>query len=288
MSKKGLGRGLQALIPAPEVQDQGVREILLERIESNPRQPRRQFDSAKLQELAESISAHGVVQPIVLRSKGPDRFEIVAGERRFRACQLAGLKTVPALVRECSDAEMAEIALLENIQREDLNPIEEANACRSLIEEYGFTQESLASRIGKSRPFVANLLRLLTLPVQAQRYLAEGKISVGHAKVLLALEDKSLLMLAVEKVVRSGLSVRETEALVKSILDKTQPEQQKEKTPKQEEVDPIVAQIEDRLRGLLRTQVKIKVSGAKGKIEIEYYSKEELNQIVDTLLGELS
>lgn len=288
MSKKGLGRGLQALIPAPEVQDQGVREILLERIESNPRQPRRQFDSAKLQELAESISAHGVVQPIVLRSKGPDRFEIVAGERRFRACQLAGLKTVPALVRECSDAEMAEIALLENIQREDLNPIEEANACRSLIEEYGFTQESLASRIGKSRPFVANLLRLLTLPVQAQRYLAEGKISVGHAKVLLALEDKSLLMLALEKVVRSGLSVRETEALVKSILDKTQPEQQKEKTPKQEEVDPIVAQIEDRLRGLLRTQVKIKVSGAKGKIEIEYYSKEELNQIVDTLLGELS
>ncbi len=288
MSKKGLGRGLQALIPAPEVQDQGVREILLERIESNPRQPRRQFDSAKLQELAESISAHGVVQPIVLRSKGPDRFEIVAGERRFRACQLAGLKTVPALVRECSDAEMAEIALLENIQREDLNPIEEANACRSLIEEYGFTQESLASRIGKSRPFVANLLRLLTLPVQAQRYLAEGKISVGHAKVLLALEDKSLLMLALEKVVRSGLSVRETEALVKSILDKTQPEQQKEKTPKQEEVDPIVAQIEDRLRGLLRTQVKIKALGAKGKIEIEYYSKEELNQIVDTLLGELS
>ncbi len=288
MSKKGLGRGLQALIPAPENQDTGVREILLDRIEANSRQPRRQFDPGKLQELADSIATHGVVQPIVVRVKVPDRFEIVAGERRFRACLLAGLKTVPAVLRECSDAEMAEIALLENIQREDLNPIEEANACRSLIEEYGFTQESLALRIGKSRPFVANLLRLLSLPLQAQRYLAEGRISVGHAKALLALDDKSLLMLALEKVVRSVLSVRETEALVKSILDKTQPEVQKGKSSKREEIDPVVAQIEDRLRALLRTQVKIKASGAKGKIEIEYYSKEELNQIVDTLIGELS
>lgn len=287
MSKRGLGRGLQALIPGSVDTEPGVRDISLNAIDVNPQQPRRKFDPAKLEELADSIKTYGVVQPIVVRAKSSGKYEIIAGERRFRACAAAGLTTIPAIVRDCSDAQMAEIALIENIQREDLDPIEEAMAYRTLIQEFKFTQESLAERIGKSRPFVTNLLRLLTLPQQAQRYVSEGKLSVGHAKVLMALEDKSLQMLVVEKVVRTGCSVRETEVLVKNILEKTSPEVSKVKESSKTEVDPALLQIEERLRSLLRTQVKVKSSGDKGKIEIEYYSKEELSQIVDTLLGEL-
>jgi len=287
--KKGLGRGLQALIPAPTGPELGLSELPLNQIKINPQQPRRRFDTAKLEELADSIKTYGVVQPIVVRPKG-DVYEIIAGERRYKASLIAGLSVIPAVVKECSDAEVAEIALIENIQREDLDPIEEALACKTLIDKYKFTQEGLAERIGKSRPFVTNLLRLLSLPQQAQRYLSEGKLSVGHAKVLLALEDKSLQMLAVEKVVRSGSSVRETELLVKNILAKTQPvetEAIQEKESKKKGSDPVIMQIEERLRTLLRTQVKVKSSGEKGKIEIEYYSKEELSQIVETLIGEL-
>ncbi|HZW83132.1 MAG TPA: ParB/RepB/Spo0J family partition protein [Candidatus Deferrimicrobium sp.] len=286
MSKKGLGRGLQALLPGTEKQSDGVSSISLDSIVANPDQPRRKFDKEKLNELAESIKTHGVVQPIVVRTKN-NKFEIVAGERRYRASLIAGLNSIPAVIKEYSDSQMSEIALIENIQREDLDPIEESNAYRLLIDEHKFTQETLAERIGKSRPFIANSLRLLNLPPQIQRYVSEGKLSVGHAKVLLSLDEQSLIFLVAEKIIHSGCSVRETEAIVKR-MGQNEPE-----TPiiveKQESVniDPEIPQIEDRLRSMLRTQVKIKHSGEKGKIEIEYYSKDELSQIVDTLLGEL-
>jgi ParB family transcriptional regulator, chromosome partitioning protein len=287
LSKRGLGRGLQALLPVVEKVVDGVSSIALDSIVANPNQPRRRFDKEKLNELAESIKNHGVVQPIVVRAHNNDTFEIVAGERRFRASLLAGLDSIPAVIKEYSDSQVAEIALIENIQREDLDPIEESNAYRILINEHKFTQETLAERIGKSRPFIANSLRLLNLPPQIQRYVSEGKLSVGHAKVLLSLEEQSLIFLVAEKIIHSGCSVRETEAIVKR-MGQSEPEtpilEEKEKNIN---IDPEIPQIEDRLRSMLRTQVKIKHSGEKGKIEIEYYSKDELSQIVDTLLGEL-
>lgn len=288
MTKKGLGRGLGSLISVPSEAEQSVREIALQQISVNSGQPRRNFDEQKIQELGDSIRIHGVVQPIVVRSKGTNTYEVIAGERRYRACKLIGLQRIPVVIRNCSDQEMAEIALIENIQRENLDPIEEANAIKTLLEVHKFTQEVLAERIGKSRSVVSNLMRLLSLPVLAQRYLSEGRISVGHAKVLLALEEPTILMLAVEKVVRSGLSVRDTELLVKNIIYKTQEGQPvKLELPEKQGPNSVIPQIEDRLRSLLKTQVKIKDTGSKGKIEIEYYSKDELSQIVDILLGEL-
>lgn len=287
MTKKGLGRGLQALIPPLENSPEGVQEISLKNIFVNPHQPRRKFDTNKLNELADSIKLHGVVQPIVLRKSSDNKYEIVAGERRFRACEMCGLSAIPAIVKDYTDAQMAEIALIENIQREDLDPIEEALAYRTLLEKFKFTQESLAERIGKSRSAVANMLRLLGLPQQIQQFISEGKLSVGHAKVLMAITEPSLLVLAAERVVRTGCSVRETEAMVKNISEKLdqKPVQEKIKD-KDTEPDPIIKQIEDRLRSMLKTQVKVKSSADyKGKIEIEYYSKEELSQIVDILMG---
>ncbi|MDA8442512.1 MAG: ParB/RepB/Spo0J family partition protein [Peptococcaceae bacterium] len=292
MSKKGLGKGLQALLPSADAKDEIINEIALDQIVTNPNQPRKNFDLVKLEELAESIKLHGVVQPIIVRARSRHKYEVVAGERRFRACLLAGLSTIPVVIKDYSDAQVAEIALIENIQRQDLDPIEEAAAYRTLIDEFKFTQETLAKQLGKSRPFIANSLRLLSLPSQVQRYLTEGSLTVGHAKVILALNEPSLIMLVAQKVARSGLSVRETETLVKGILDKTDhPDlSTADLTPEKEKstVDPIVGQIEDRLRSLLRTQVKIKTNGDRGRIVIDYYGQEELSQIVEVLLGELS
>lgn len=288
MAKKGLGRGLQALIPSSDLGESSVLEIKLDLITFNPKQPRRRFDQEKLEELSDSIKIHGVIQPIVVRRKGTKKFEIIAGERRFRATKNAGLKTIPVIIKDCSDAQMAEIALIENIQREDLDPIEEAIAYRTLLEVHSFTHETLSERLGKSRPAVTNMLRLLTLPDKAQVYVSEGKLTVGHAKVLLGIEDAAVQMLAVEKVVRNGSSVRETETLVKSIQERLLEVQSGKIKLKRAHMDPMIAQIEDRLRTLLRTQVRVKNLGDKGKIEIEYYNKDELSFIVEALLGELS
>lgn len=288
MPRKGLGKGLQALIPGPDLSDASrVREINLGMIAPNPSQPRRRFDSVKLEELVDSIKQHGVIQPIVVRKTEPGKYEIVAGERRVKASVMCGLKTIPAIIKEYNDVEMAEIALIENIQREDLDPLEEANAYSTLLEEFKYTQEGLAQRVGKNRSTIANMLRLLNLPKEVQRYLTEGKLTIGHAKALLAIENSSTLETVATKVVESGCSVRQTEALVKKIQQ--EPESIPEKSEAVRSKDPVDAallEIEDRLRTMFKTQVKVKDSGERGKIEISYYSREELTQIIDVLLGE--
>ena len=213
MSKKGLGRGIGALIPGIDPADRerlGVVELEIGVIRPNPDQPRKEFDEVRLEELALSIKEHGIVQPILVRKVG-DGYEIVAGERRWRAAQLAGLTKVPALVREFSDAERMEIALIENLQREDLNPMEEAEAYRTLMESFGLTQEALAQRLGRSRSQVANTLRLLQLPAQVQDEVRAGRLSMGHAKVLCGVEDPARVVALAEMVIAKGLSVRELE-----------------------------------------------------------------------------
>src|SRR5690606_39716924 len=218
-----LGRGLDALLPSNFSLTEGsgdggkVVEIKIDEIVPNDQQPRRQFSEESLQELAASIEKKGVIQPIIVRKQPGGGYQIVAGERRWRACRLLGKKTIPALIKDYSDQQLLEIALIENIQREDLNPLEEARAYKALIEEYGLTQEEVAARVGKSRPFIANLMRLLNLAEPVQALVAGGQLSAGHARALLPLPAEGQVKLA-EKIVREGLSVRQCEALVKGIL----------------------------------------------------------------------
>lgn len=282
MSKKGLGRGLGALIPSsPENNlQQEVRELDIEQIHPNPNQPRQFFDEDKLQELALSIQEHGVVQPIIVRLDAKGNYEIVAGERRWRACQKLGMKKVPALVREISDLEISEIALIENIQREDLNPVEEAQAYKRLMEDFGLTQEQLSLKVGKSRSFIANIVRLLNLHPRIQALLAQGSLSAGHARPLLALPEQEKQMVVAEKVIHANLSVRQTEELVKSLTSR---EVNTPPAPK-EHRNPLHLQIEEKIRSLLGTKVKIKDSGQGGRIEIEYYGPDDLQRIIDVVL----
>lgn len=280
MANKGLGKGLEALISGiSQDEKENIQEVSLAELRPNPYQPRKQFQEESLQELANSIREHGIVQPLVVR-KSIHGYEIVTGERRFRAAKLANLDQVPIVIRDCSDDQMMEIALIENLQREDLNPIEIATAYRKLMDHFSLTQEELAQRVGKSRPHVANFLRLLQLPMDIQEDVSRGTISMGHARTLLAVESLEIQRQLAKKVVEEGISVRELEALVQQMQEGGKKRKEK-RQPKP--ITPMMRQYEEYLQQILETPVKIKQGRRKGKIEIEYYSEQELERIVDFL-----
>ncbi|QEK13524.1 ParB/RepB/Spo0J family partition protein [Crassaminicella thermophila] len=281
--KGGLGKGLSALIP--EIKDSyeknkgDIEKIPLNEIQPNKKQPRKNFDQEKLNALAESIKMHGIIQPIVVRpiEKG---YEIVAGERRWKACRQAGIQEVPCIIREMDEKERMEIALIENLQREDLNPIEEALAYKMLMETYQLTQEEISSTIGKSRPYIANTIRLLNLTEEVRDMLIDNLLSSGHARALLRIEDKKMQKEFAQKVIENKLSVRETENMVARIIG------QKKDKPKKEKIkDSGLSFIEDLLKERLATKVNIIKGKKKGKIEIEYYSEEDLERLVELLQG---
>ncbi|KYO67237.1 ParB/RepB/Spo0J family partition protein [Thermovenabulum gondwanense] len=279
MPKKALGKGLGALIPLDEGKEENLIEIDVDKIYSRENQPRKNFDEEKLIELAESIKTHGIIQPIILK-KTERGYEIVAGERRWRAAKIAGLKKIPAVVKELTREEIMEVALIENIQREDLNPIEEAEAYRTLIEQCGLTQEELAKKLGKSRPFIANTLRLLNLDDEIKSMMIKGEISSGHARALLALEDSEERMSLAKKILKEGLSVRETEEFIKKAREnRTKENFNKDRGKEGNRFNDV----EEILRSALGTKVKIKGSGDRGKIEIEFYSKEDLERIIELI-----
>ncbi|MCL4425848.1 MAG: ParB/RepB/Spo0J family partition protein [Firmicutes bacterium] len=281
MAKKGLGRGLQALIPEIELTEHDeVREVPLEEVQANPGQPRKSFDETKLAELAQSIREHGLIQPLVVRRNG-NGYQLVAGERRWRAARMAGLERVAVVVKDLSPVEVMEVSLVENLQREDLNAMEEARAYRSLIDDFGLTQEELGRRLGRSRSAIANALRLLTLPEEIQESVSRGTLSAGHGRAILGLSDSAeQSKLAREAEVRN-LSVRAVEELVK----------RKERPPRGRRLggrgDKLAAEekdLEERLKRGLGTMVKINRQGGKGKIEIFFYGEEDLTRVVDLLL----
>lgn len=272
MSKKALGKGLGALLP--DQGDQGIwQEVSLLDIVPNPDQPRREFDAASLADLAESIKVHGLLQPILVRVEG-QQFRIIAGERRFRAAQLAGLEKITCMIQDCTAQEMAERALVENIQRSDLSPIDEGFAYKRLMEEYGLTQEQIAQRVGKGRTTIANLLRVVQLPDRVLVFLRDEKISLGHAKLLIGL-DAALAVLVAERIAREGLSVRETEELLSRLGETSD----KKKTVRVSRSG--LPEIEEHLRGIFQTKVRVRGDEVRGKIEIDYYSQDELNRLLE-------
>lgn len=278
MIKPGLGRGLDALIPTKIEDDENIQEIRIKDIRANRYQPRRNFDEEKISELAKSIKNHGVLQPILLR-KMQDKYELVAGERRWRAAIEAGIDTIPAIIKDISDTEAMEIALIENIQREDLNPIEEALAYRELMEGFGLTQEELSSRLGKSRSKIANTIRLLNLDKEIQNMIADGKLTAGHARALLGIKNRAKRINLAKRIVEENLSVRDIEEIIKQ--KKSKP---KKNRPKLQDDNPVFQEISDNLQSLLGTKVKMKGTESKGKIEIEYYSEDELDRVLHILL----
>ncbi len=292
-AKKGLGHGLDNLMgnvsepkntaKTKEVVKEVVKEVektlKISQIEPNREQPRKQFDEDALQELADSIKQFGVIQPLIV-TKRKDYYELIAGERRWRASRLAGLTEVPVIVRDYTDQEIVEIALIENIQRENLNPIEEAFAYKRLLEEFNLKQDEVAERVSKSRTAVTNSMRLLKLSEQVQTMLIDDMISSGHARALLALSDEALQYETACKIFDDKLSVRETEKLVKSLLEK----KPATITEPQEDLSFIYDDIESKLKQVLGAKVKLKTKNAnKGKIEIEYFSKDELERITEML-----
>lgn len=286
MARQTLGRGLSALLgdEKPQAAETGTLEIDIDLIEPNPQQPRVRFTDEKLDELAASIRANGIVQPVVLRAVG-DRYQIVAGERRWRAAQRAELRRVPAVIRDIPDDKLLEIALVENIQRHELNAIEEANAYRKLIEQIGLTQEQVAERVGKERTLITTTMRLLKLPNDVQRHIVEGKLSFSHGRALLMTDDPSIQRVVANDAVDRGFSVRETEKAVKRLAKN--PSQIDPKKPAPRVVDPNVKSAETKLMRKLSTNVKI-VAGKKGttgKIEIEYYGTDDLDRIYQMLMS---
>ena len=303
--KSGLGRGLDALFPEKTVQSKpkttvktakqtktvtpetkkssqhensnGERMMKLSMIEPNREQPRKKFDEDALQELADSIKQYGVLQPLLVSDK-KDYYEIVTGERRWRAAKLAGLKEVPVVVRELSTQEIVEISLIENIQREDLNPVEEAMAYKRLIDEFHMKQDEIADRVAKSRTAVTNSMRLLKLTSKVQEMVIADMISAGHARALLGISDETLQENTAMKVFDEKLSVRETEKLVKNLVSPAK----KEKTERNTAEDAIYESLEEKMKGIMGTKVSIqRKKNNKGKIEIEYYSRDELERIID-------
>lgn len=269
MNKKGLGRGLGALIPEA-AEEQPSSDISLQDIVTNPHQPRTFFDEQALEELAQSIAEHGLLQPVVVR---PYRglFQLVAGERRFRAAKIAGLTSIPAIVMELTDRQVAEIALVENLQREDLNPIEEAEAYKKLIEEFNLTQEALAHRIGKSRSAIANTMRLLNLVPEVRSLISQKKLSPGHARTLVSLNGDEQIKEA-EKIIQTGMTVRRAE---KTKQERITP------GPKP---DPNISEIQQQLMEHLGTRVSLEEKGGKGRIIIEFYSSDDADRIIKSIL----
>lgn len=275
-AKRRLGRGLEVLLPSLEpATGDLVRELDLDQIEPNPEQPRRRFDEASLHELADSLKEHGMLQPVIVRALG-GRFQLVAGERRCRAAEIAGLHRVPAIVREYSDAEMLEIALLENLQREDLNALEEAEAYATLVDRFGLTQEDLARRLGRSRPAISNALRLLTLEPPIRELVAAGTLSAGHARALLAVAGGAERVALARRATARGLSVRDVERLA----------QRAGRRPvRARPVAAVYADMEEDLRTALGSRVRIRRRGSRGSIEVEFIGDADLERLIELLTG---
>jgi ParB family chromosome partitioning protein len=296
----GLGRGLASLIPpkskisapqdgfnyfgakntapknSPQLLTEGkrVEEVEIFKIISNPHQPRKDFNEERLKELSESIKKNGIIQPILVTKRG-DQLEIIAGERRLKAAKLAGLSKVPVIIREANEQQKLELAIIENIQRHDLNPIEEANSYLKLSQEFGLNQEEVAQKVGKSRSAVANRLRLLQLPSEIQKALIEEKITEGHAKAILAVSDPEKQRALFEMIIKDKLTVRQVEGKTREISVR--------KHKRLINIDPEIKAVEDKLVGALGTKVKLNQSGQGGKIIIEFYSKEELNSLIEKI-----
>ena len=289
--RQALGRGLAALIPAaatpsPEEGTQtkaggNLRAVDIENIHPSGKQPRKTFDDARLNELAESIRSQGIIQPLVVRVRPAGGFELVAGERRWRAAQRAGLHQVPVIIREVAEAQAFELALVENLQREDLNPIEEAEGYQHLVAEFGYTQESLAARVGKERSTVANALRLLKLPPSVRAMVVEGRLSMGHARALLGLEEDAVIERLARQTASRGLSVRQVEALVRR-----EREDGGRPTPPPEKESPAARDLALRLQRALSARVKlVEASPGRGHVEIHYGSLDQLDAILAKILG---
>ncbi len=281
MRRRGLGRGLDALLPSggSEIIESGVREIPTSQISPNRLQPRQRFDPEKLAELADSIREHGLVQPIVVRPTETG-YELIVGERRWRAAQQAGIKVIPAVIKDIgSDADVLEVALVENLQREDLNPLEEAAAFQYLIGEFGLTQEEVSKKVCRSRPQVANTLRLLNLDAEIQEAIQAGDLTMGHAKVLLSLDEGVRQKQLFRRILEKGLSVRETENAARRMSESETPG----KVRKPDAMAPSRAAVEEQLRDALGTRVRVRGEGGRGQIEIEFYSEEDLGRIVDLI-----
>ena len=278
MTRKALGRGLSALLNTVETATAGLEQVAVDRIDPNPFQPRREIPAQSLEELANSIRVTGVVQPVLLRPVS-GRFQLVAGERRWRAAQLAGLERIPALVREVSDREALELALTENLLREDLNPLEVAHAYQALQEKHGLSHEQIAERLGVDRSTVTNTLRLLRLPATVQGMITKGEISSGHARALLALESESAQVRLANRIVKQGLSVRRVETLIATRRPGAGASE-----PTQTKVDPNLRAAVLELERTLGTRVRIAGNEKRGKIEIRYFSAEDLNRIYEWIV----
>jgi ParB family chromosome partitioning protein len=284
MTRRGLGKGLSALISDAEEPGEGTSEIPLSLIVPNPDQPRREMDRASIEELAASIREHGVLQPILVQPLPDGRYQLIAGERRWRAARLAGLATVPALVRQVNEEERLELAIVENVQREDINAVEEAFAYRMLMERFGLTQEQVAQRVGKSRAAVANTLRLLTLEPEILEGIQQGKITEGHARALLMAPEAARLDIY-HRTVRAGWSVRETERAARASSRERELDASADVSRETSVPDPHVTALEDRLRNTLATRVQIHCHNGKGTIEIHFYDLEDLSRIVEAIVG---
>ncbi len=289
-AKRGLGKGLDALIPETEEESKNKKEVVKEvdtidinKIEPNSAQPRKFFDEDSIQELAESIKQHGLIEPLIVQKSREDFYMIIAGERRWRAAKIAGLKRIPVIVKDYTSQQIMEIALIENLQREDLNPIEEAEAYNRLIEEYNLKQDDVAEKVSKSRAAVTNSLRLLKLDERVRNMIIEDKIKSGHARALLSISDGDKQYSAAVKIFDEKLSVREAEKLAKQI-NNTEIKKEKKKDSSMDEL--IYRQYEENLKNVMGTKVNIsRKNGGKGKIEIEYYSSDDFDRLIDLLSG---
>lgn len=286
---KGLGRGLGALLNTDEAvkiensqgsDDKGILELKISEVEPNKTQPRSHFDDDALKSLSESIKEYGVLSPIVVSKNENGFYMIIAGERRWRAAKLAGLKKIPAIIKEYDDKQTMEIALIENLQREDLNPIEEAEGFKELMEIYNLTQEEVSKKMGKSRSAVANSVRLLSLPEKVRKMLINKEISSGHARAILSLNDEKVMLSVAEKIINEGLNVRQTENIVSKLLKEPK---KKEINKNDEELLRYLSSLEKNLGSHLGTKVKIHHGKSKGKIEIEYYSNEDFERIMNII-----
>jgi ParB family chromosome partitioning protein len=289
MSKRGgLGRGLSALIPGdPEGGEgaSGLLDVPVNAIAPNPKQPRSRFDDETIAALAASIREVGILQPIVVRRAGDGRYELIAGERRLRAAKAAGLATVPIVLRESDDADLLREALIENIHREDLNPIEQAEAFKALLGELGLKQEELADRVGVSRSHIANTIRLLGLPLEVQQLLADDKITAGHARAILSLGDADAMTSLALRVAAEDLSVRQTEEAVRRFIEAPAAAAKATPAPKQETADVALAEVEEILSEQLATRVSIQMGAKRGKVVIEFGSPDDLERIVSEIVG---
>ena len=280
--KNGLGKGLDALFIDNSTEDvKSAVKLGINDIEPNRDQPRKHFDEAALSELADSIALHGVIQPLLVRPISDGGYQLIAGERRWRASRLAGLTEVPVVIREMTDSEAMELALIENLQREDLNPIEEAEGYKLLMDTYSLTQSEAAERVGKSRPAVANAMRLLSLPKEVLDLIKEGRISSGHGRTLLGLNDNSMMLKLCKEIEEKQISVRQLESIIKTLNN---PKKDKDEKPKKVKRDPYFDECELAIRQELGRKATINVNkGNKGTLEIEFFSKEDLQSILETL-----